>query len=198
MNSRKNFTTSQLRRTSLAIGLGLCIVGTGALAQATTGSIFGQAQAGETVLIKSSSGVTRQVVVDSTGRYTVGSLPLGSYTVTLQRDGQAVDSRSNVTLRVGSGTEVSFGGQNAQNLSAVTVQANALPTIDVSGVDSRTVITAEQLARLPLARSAEAIALLAPGVVAGSSLFNSPTGGSVVSFGGSSVTENAYYINGFN
>jgi TonB-dependent Receptor Plug Domain. len=200
MNSRKTFMTRQLRRTSLAIGLGLCLAGTGVLAQSTTGSIFGQVQAGsgETVIVKSSSGITRQVAVDSAGRYAVDSLPLGNYTVTLQHDGQAVDSRSNVTLRVGSGTEVSFGPQDAQNLSAVTVQANALPTIDVSGVDSRTIITAEQLARLPLARSAEAIALLAPGVVEGSGLFSGPTGGSVVSFGGSSVTENAYYINGFN
>ncbi|EIL93410.1 carboxypeptidase-like regulatory domain-containing protein, partial [Rhodanobacter spathiphylli] len=90
---------------------------TGAVyAQATTGSIFGQAQSGDSVLVKSSSGVTRQVDVDSTGHYTVNSLPLGNYTVTLQHDGQTVDSRSNVTLRVGSGTEVSFGGQNAQTL----------------------------------------------------------------------------------
>ncbi|MHB1059830.1 MAG: carboxypeptidase-like regulatory domain-containing protein, partial [Rhodanobacter sp.] len=79
---------------------------TGAVyAQATTGSIFGQAQAGETVLIKSTSGITRQAAVDSTGHYVVSALPLGDYTVTLQRDGQTVDSRSNVTLRVGSGTE---------------------------------------------------------------------------------------------
>ncbi|GGY31979.1 Oar protein [Rhodanobacter panaciterrae] len=198
MNSRKNFTTSQLRRTSLAIGLGLCIVGTSALAQSTTGSIFGQAQAGATVLIKSTSGISRQVAVDSTGHYTASALPLGDYTVTLQRDGQTVDSRSNVTLRVGSGTEVSFGAQGAKDLTAVTVQANALPTIDVSAVDSRTVITSEQLAKLPIGRSAEAIALLAPGVVPGSSLITGSLGQPLVSFGGSSVTENAYYVNGFN
>ncbi|WP_425476906.1 TonB-dependent receptor [Rhodanobacter thiooxydans] len=194
---RRNSKTGQLQRTALALALGLGFSGL-AFGQATTGSIFGQAQAGDTVMVKSTSGVTRQVAVDSSGRYTIDSLPLGNYTVTLQRDGQTVDSRSNVAMRVGSGTEISFGAQNAQTLSAVTVQANALPTIDVSGVDSRTVITAEQLARLPLARSAEAIALLAPGVVEGSALFTGPTGGSVVSFGGSSVTENAYYINGFN
>ncbi|MGP1666898.1 MAG: carboxypeptidase-like regulatory domain-containing protein, partial [Rhodanobacter sp.] len=119
--------------------------------QSTTGSIFGQVPAGngETVMVKSTSGVTRQVAVDSSGRYDIDTLPLGSYTVTLQRDGKAVDSRSNVTLRVGSGTEVSFGAAGAQNLAAITVQANALPTIDVTGVDSRTVITAQQLARLP-------------------------------------------------
>ena len=153
MNSRKNLGTRPLRRTSLAIGLGLGLVGTGVFAQSTTGTIFGQAKAGETVVVKGSSGVTRQATVGADGRYTVGSLPVGSYTVTLQRDGQVVDSRSNVSIRVGSGTDVSFGAQNAQNLAAVTVQANALPSIDVSAVDSRTVITAEQLKQLPLGRS---------------------------------------------
>jgi hypothetical protein len=195
---------------SLAAAITFGLYGAGAFApvhaQATTGSIFGQAPAnsGETVTVSNNAGITRQVAVDPSGRYSVGSLPLGDYTVVLQRDGQTIDSRSHVTLRVGAGTEVSLGGAanaaNAQTLTAVTVQANALPTIDVTGVDSRTVITSQQLARLPLARSAEAIALLAPGVVEGSGLFMglSTTGGSVVSFGGSSVVENAYYINGFN
>jgi len=200
MNSRKTTIGRQLPHTALAMALGMGFAGM-AFGQATTGSIFGQVPAGngETVTARSSSGVTRQVSVDSAGRYTIGSLPLGSYTVTLQRDGKEVDSRSNITLRVGAGTEVSFvGAENAQNLAAVTVQANALPTIDVTGVDSRTVITSEQLAKLPLARSAEAIALLAPGVVQGSGVFTNVLGGSVVSFGGASVTENAYYLNGFN
>ncbi|TPG04301.1 TonB-dependent receptor [Rhodanobacter glycinis] len=210
MNNRRIVQSNHRRRylashaLSLAITATLGLYGSTALAQATTGSIFGQAQAGETVVIQSTSGINRQVVVDSTGHYTVSSLPLGSYTVTLQQNGQTVDSRPNVTLRVGTGTEVSFGGAaNAQNLQGVTVVANALPSIDVSGVDSRTVITAGQLARLPLARSAEAIALLAPGVVEGSDTFMGMGMGAssprkFVSFGGSSVTENAYYINGFN
>jgi Outer membrane receptor for ferrienterochelin and colicins len=198
MNSQKIFTARQLRRTSLAIGLGLCIVGSGAtLAQSTTGSIFGQAKAGETVVVMGSTGVTRQVTVGQDGRYNISTLPVGSYTVTLQRDGQVVDTRSNVSLRVGSGTEVSFN-ESPQNLAVVTVQANALPTIDVSAVDTRTVITAEQLKQLPLGRSTEAIALLAPGVVGGSGFFRGPTGNQLVSFGGASVTENAYYINGMN
>jgi hypothetical protein len=170
------------------------------MGQATTGSIFGQVPAGsaDSVMIKNTSGLTRQVSVDASGRYNADALPLGTYTVTLQHDGQTVDSRSNVTLRVGSGTEVSFGSANAKNLSAVTVTANSLPTIDVTGVDSRTVITSQQLATLPLGRSAEAIALLAPGVTEGSAYFSGPLGGALVSFGGSSVTENAYYVNGFN
>jgi len=201
-NTASKYVNRYLRRTSLAIGVGLCLVGTGALAQSTTGSIFGQVPAGaaETVVVQSATGVTRQVPIDASGRYSVGSLPLGTYTVTLKRGAQNVDSRSNVTLRVGAGTDVSFsaGAKNAQSLAVVTVNANALPPIDVTSVDSRSVITAEQLKHLPLARSAEAIALLAPGAVGGSSDFLGPTGQPLVSFGGASVVENAYYINGMN
>ncbi|WP_266158645.1 TonB-dependent receptor [Dyella silvatica] len=189
-----------LRQSALAVALTMGMAG-GAFGQSTTGGIFGQAEAGETVTVSNTTGLTRQVAVDSKGRYSVGNLPLGTYTVSLQKGGTTVDTRKEVNLTVGSNTEVSFASAaNASSLSAVTVTANSLPSIDVSGVDSRTVITSQQLARLPLARSAEAIALLAPGVVAGSSLFNGlgPSGGNVISFGGSSVTENAYYINGFN
>jgi hypothetical protein len=200
MNLRKISAANGLRRTSLAIGLGLCLVGAGAVAQSTTGSIFGQVPSGngETVLITNSSGVSRQVNVSPDGRYTANALPLGDYTVTLQHNGQSVDSRSNVVLRVGAGTEVSFdasaSAQRAQNLSAVTVQANALPAIDVSNVNSTTIIDSTALAKLPLAHNAEAAALLAPGAVQGSTAYF----GNYVSFGGSSVVENAYYINGFN
>ncbi|MCX7512564.1 TonB-dependent receptor [Frateuria hangzhouensis] len=191
-----------IRRTALAIALSVGFAGA-AFAQSTTGSIFGDAPAaqGETVLIQNNTGFSREVAVGADGRFAANQLPLGNYTVTLRQNGQTVDSRTNVSLRVGTSTQVSFGASSAdaQNLSAITVSANALPTIDVTGVDSRTVITAQQLAQLPLARSAESIALLAPGVVEGSGYFGSnATGGSLVSFGGASVSENAYYINGMN
>ncbi|WP_325164133.1 TonB-dependent receptor [Frateuria sp.] len=188
------------RRSAMALAVGMSLAGL-AYGQATTGAIFGQAAAGQTVQIQSTSGVTRQVQVDQSGRYSFASLPLGTYTVTVVQDGKTVDTRNNVTLRVGAGTEVDFASAaNAQNLGAITVSASALPAIDVSAVDSRTVVTQQQLQQLPLGRSAEAIALLAPGVAQGATGtgFASPTGQALVSFGGSSVSENAYYINGMN
>jgi outer membrane receptor for ferrienterochelin and colicin len=189
----------RLQRSLLATAL--VLAGTGiAWAQSTTGNIFGTAPAaaGETVRIRNTaSGLVRDVPVDAQGRFTASALPIGSYTVSLMRDGQVLDARKDVDLRVGTSTQVSFAAAaastaNAQNLAAVTVSANALPAIDVTSVDSRTVVTATQLAKLPLARNAEAVAMLAPGVVSGSPAF-----GSAVSFSGSSVSENAYYINGF-
>ncbi|RDS84338.1 TonB-dependent receptor [Dyella psychrodurans] len=201
--TKRYFTRSALLRPSaLALAVGFGFSGM-AFGQSTTGSIFGQVPTGggQTVVIKSATGVSREVGIDAAGRYSAGSLPLGSYTVTLMRDGKAVDSRSDITLRVGAGTEVSFAAASAaqaKNLDSVTVTASGVPAIDVTSVDSRTVITAQQLSTLPLARSAEAIALLAPGAVGGYSGFTGPTGNQLVSFAGSSVTENAYYINGFN
>ncbi|HEY4293192.1 TonB-dependent receptor [Luteibacter sp.] len=198
MNPRTIPQAHVLRRSALAFALAAGLAGTGAvLAQATTGAIFGQAAPGSTVQVTGTTGVTRQVPVGTDGRYRVGNLPLGDYTVNLMQNGQVVDSRKNVGLTVGASSEVSFdaaaSAANAQALDSVTVSANALPPIDVSAVDSRTVVTAQQLARLPLGRNAESIALLAPGVNPGAGYF-----GRTVSFGGSGVSENAYYINGYN
>lgn len=171
-----------------------------AYAQSTTGSIFGQVPAnrGESVLIKSATGIARTVNIDSRGRYSASELPLGTYTVSLLHDGNVVDTRNDISLRVGSGTEVSFEPVSAKELGAVSVSANTAPPIDVTTTDSRTVITADELTRLPLGRSAEAIALLAPGVTGNSGGYTGPTGQALVSFGGSAASENAYYINGFN
>jgi outer membrane receptor for ferrienterochelin and colicin len=203
MNSRYFRAVSPGRRTLLAAAIAMATVSTGVMAQSTTGNIFGMAQPGDTVTISGSTGITREATVDASGRYQFNTLPVGSYQVDLKRNGAVVDSRKNVTLVVGKGTDVSFvapatTSASAQSLESVTVTANSLPPVDVSTVDSRTVITSEQLAKLPLARSAEAIALLAPGAVQGSGYFSGPTNNQLVSIGGGSVTENAYYINGFN
>src|ERR1700755_876100 len=80
---------------ALAIGVGAAAP---VYAQSTTGDIFGQVPAtpGETIQVTGSNGVTRTVPVDAQGRYRVGNLPLGNYTVSLMRDGAVVDSRKDV------------------------------------------------------------------------------------------------------
>jgi outer membrane receptor protein involved in Fe transport len=189
LNSRRNAL-------ALALALGMGLTGA-AYAQATTGSIFGTAPvaSGESVKVTNlSNGTTRTVAVDSSGRYAATNLPVGTYSVSLIKDGAVVSTSDKVVVSVGGGTEVPFASeQNAQNLSAVSVVASALPAIDVSSVTSSTVITSKDLQQLPVGRSAESIALLAPGTVQGSGYF-----GNAVSFGGSSVSENSYYINGYN
>jgi hypothetical protein len=197
---------TRLRRTALALAIAASAGMTGqVLAQATTATIFGTAPvaAGETVQVVGGSGFNRTAPVDSAGRYSI-TVPVGTYTVNLLQDGKVVQSQANVTPNVAGAQAVNFASaganeKSAQTLSTVTVTGNALPAIDVTSTREATVITAEQLKHLPVARSAESIALLAPGTVAGASMLGTGAmGNSMVSFGGSSVAENAYYINGFN
>lgn len=198
---RKTMTSAELRRrprpTALALGLALSLAGSAALAQSNaSGVIFGHAEPGTTVQVQNvDTGQTRTIAPGTDGSYRASALPIGRYRVVLQRDGQVLASRDNVRVAVNTGTDVSFaaaGAANAQNLGVISVTANALPAIDVSAVDSRTVLTAEELRKVPVQRSVAAAALLAPGTVAADARY-----GGTVSFGGASAAENQYYLNGF-
>ncbi len=180
-----NYIAKGLKRSALSVALGLCFIG-GVQAQSTTGSIYGDAGAGATVTVQNQSGFTRTVIADAAGRYSIGSLPTGEYTVTIQRDGQVVGTR-NVTVLAGAGADA-----GATTLDTVTVTASALNTIDVSTVESKLIVTKEMLEKVPIAPNLTSISLLAPGVVQGDSRY-----GNVPAFMGSSASENAYYINGF-
>lgn len=179
----------KLKRTALAVMLGACLAHGGvAMAQSTSGSIYGTVPAGTTIVVTNNSGFSRTITADASGRYNASSLPVGSYTVEAQGLG-----KRQVTVTVGSSAYVPF--DDVTSLSTVTVTGAQVPAIDVTQTDTRTVITAEQLERLPMRRSAEAIALLAPGATPGAAGFSALSG--TVSFGGASASENAYYINGF-
>lgn len=199
MNKRFIPRGKQPRRNALMTAMAVALGFSGfAYGQATSGAIFGNAPVGETVTLNSASGLNRTVTVDASGRYSASNLPVGTYTVTLSKDGSTISSRNNVTISAGAGTEVDFANAGATELTAVQVNATVLPAIDVSNVSSTMTVTAAQLSQLPLARSAEAIALLAPGVVSGSGYFGNSVTGPVVTFAGAGATENAYYVNGYN
>ena len=83
-------------------------------AQATTGRVFGSAPAGETITASSTTGIHRHAKANAMGRYTIGSLPMGVYTVALEKEGNAVDKRSNIPLTAGGGAEIDFACANDQ------------------------------------------------------------------------------------
>ena len=180
-------TSKGLKRTALSVALGMCFASSVVLAQSSVGSIFGASKAGATVTIDNpATGLHREVAADSNGRFAFPQLAPGTYKVT--SDGVT----RNVDVRVGTGSQVSFAAAAVSELGTVTVvgdgQVNA---IDVSSVESTTVFTAEQIAKLPVGRDITNVALLAPGTVKGDTAF-----GNLASFGGASVAENGYYING--
>ncbi|MEW9570963.1 TonB-dependent receptor [Rhodanobacter sp. Si-c] len=196
-----------LRRKALPLAIGLLACGAAgtAWAQATNGTIYGSVPLapGEMIQITGGGGFNRSIPVSGSGRYSI-TLPVGTYTVSLLQNGKVVQSRTDVTPVAAGAVAVDFsstagGTANAVNLNAINVTANAIPPIDVTTTNQVTTITSKQLQQLPLARTAEDIALLAPGVNMGSpELGTGPLGTPINVFGGASAAENAYYVDGMN
>ncbi|MGN2252958.1 carboxypeptidase regulatory-like domain-containing protein [Frateuria sp. GZRe12] len=185
-----------MRRTVLGTALGLALAAFGAPpahAANTDGTVAGHTQAGATVTVTSpDTGLTRSVVADDEGNYRLPYLPVGQYTISATSGGQPVGPTRNVTVALGTTTTVDLGAMNATNLSTINVTGSVLPVIDVSSTESATIVSRADLVRLPVDQNVASVALLAPGVVKGNAGF----GG--ISFGGSSIAENAFYVNGLN
>src|SRR6266849_3410450 len=85
-----------------------------AFGQAVTGTILGLVTdatgaiiAGATVQIQNAdTGFSRTEQTDREGRYLAQNLPLGSYSVTVQREGFRTEERKGMTLSVGSEVSV--------------------------------------------------------------------------------------------
>ena len=187
-----NYFAKGLKRSALTVALGMCFVG-GVQAQSNSaGAVTGRAASGDTITITNpATGFSRTITVDSGGTYRFSALPTGQYQ--LSRNGGSARA---VTVNVGSAANIDFvtSGGDATTLDTVTVLGSgAINPIDVSSVESTTILTAEQIAKIPVARDTTAVALLAPGTVRGDAAF-----GNLASFGGSSVAENQYFFNGFN
>lgn len=189
--------TSMLKRTAFATAVAAGLFATATHAQSTVGDIYGSADASQGIEIHNlGTGAKRTVTVGEDGRYRATSLPVGSYRVTVQQNGRTVASRD-INVVAGQSAQVNFiapaDESDAQALDTVTVSATALAAIDVASVESRTSFTADQLNRLPVPRNVVDVAALTPGTVKGDEAF-----GNLPSFGGASVAENSYYVNGFN
>lgn len=181
MTSNK-FNMKQVKRSAIAVAVGMCFASM-AYAQNADGTIYGRAKAKEQVqVVNVETGSSRTIEADQNGGFTFSKMPVGRYKVI------AGGKTREVAVAIGSGTEVKF-----DDVATVTVTGSRnRSTIDVSSVESNTVFSLAEIQRLPVGRNPTAVALLAPGTVAGESGF-----GNLASFGGASVAENGYYINGF-
>ena len=134
-----NYLAKGLKQSALTVALGLCFVG-GVQAQTNTaGAVVGRAVAGDTVTVTNqSTGFSRTITVDATGSYRFSQLPTGQYQVS--RNG---GSPRTVNVNVGGAANVDFVSADATTLDAVTVVGSgAINPIDVSSVESTTILTA--------------------------------------------------------
>jgi outer membrane receptor protein involved in Fe transport len=160
-----------------------------ALAQSNaTGNIVGKlaSGAGSSIsVVGLDNGLKRTIAPEADGSFRVTSLPVGNYKVTLMQNGAQV-STQNVEVRIGQEAEVALA------LQTVTVSQRR-KTIDMSASNSGSSFNARELAALPLAPEVANVVQLAGGTTRADSRY----GNNAASFGGSSASENAAYINGF-
>ena len=156
----------------------------------TVGSIYGTADAGAEVLVESKdTGFKRSIKPDASGRFNMTSVPAGTYSVSLVRNGSVVSKQDGIEVRISQGSEVSLS-----TTQTVQIRASRIAKIDTSSATSAAVFTAKDLERLPVAGNVGAIIQLSPNTTKGDSRYG---GAGAPSFGGASASENAYYINGF-
>jgi len=155
----------------------------------------GNAVAGAAVSAESAEqGITRTTTTDGNGRFRLPLVPLGTYQVTISQDGfDTISQTAPVRLGGVSGYNFTLTAGSATNLDTITV-TGARQSLAFAEATTGLVVDLEELVKtVPLARSITAVTLLAPSTVQGDSAF-----GDVPAIGGSSVAENAFYVNGLN
>lgn len=160
----------------------------------------GAAVVGAEVTIRSNEqGFTRTTTTDSSGQFRATALPTGTYSVTVTVGGAVVVQDNAASVNAGANNSYSYttGEASADTGGAIVVTGTRVRTNDFAQNTSGLTLNVQQIAEsVPIARSQSALILLAPGTNAGDTGFGDCP--DCVSFGGASIAENSYYVNGLN
>ncbi|HVJ00394.1 MAG TPA: TonB-dependent receptor [Sphingomonas sp.] len=207
MTTTTHFTRKKLRAGSALqalalLGAGLTIsaaLAAPAAAQdytsgAITGTVTdetGNPVSDATVTITSvSQGTTRTVTTGDSGSFRVSALPAGSYDVAVTASGMPGYRADGVSILASQTAQINVELSSSQEIVVTGSRAVAAFTGTTTGLN---VDVADFIKSKPLGRDLTSVVLLAPNTTAGDTSF-----GNLPSIGGSSVAENAYYINGLN
>ena len=137
-------------------------------------------------------GYSKTLIADSNGEFDLKQVPVGKYNIVVSQAGFDQAQVKDVVIGVGKTALIEIP-LTTGNIERIAVVGGSIRAIDVSASESSLNISSEELELLPISRSVTSVALLAPGATEGDSRF-----GDQASFGGASVAENAYYVNGLN
>jgi outer membrane receptor protein involved in Fe transport len=184
--------------------VGAAAISTPAFAQDyTSGAISGtvtdesgNAVSGATVTVTSTAqGFTRTVTTSANGAFRVSGLQTGAYDVVVTASGQDTYTATGVSVLASQAVNLSIPLTTTG--SEIIVTGAQIP-VDFAGTTTgATIDVADLVKNAPIGRDLTSIVLLAPGTTTGDDGFTS-NGNALPSIGGSSVAENAYYLNGLN
>jgi hypothetical protein len=190
----------------IAVLLLLTIAGTSAWAQSTTASLIGIVRDPSSAAVPG-AGVTatniatsfnRSATTDDTGSYLIPNLPVGEYTVQVQKTGFSKFVQKGITLVVDQNARVDVSLTLGDAAQSVTVTAQS------TGVETRSTTVAElvdqkRIQELPLnGRNAMAVALTVPGVISVSAptIVSQSRSGPTITVAGGRNTQNEFRIDG--
>ena len=183
---------------------------TGARAQVGEASIWGTvtdatgaAVPGAHVTITEvETGVERNLVTDTSGRYDAPALAVGNYEVTITKPGFQPDDRTGIALVVGQRREVTVSLAVGSVQSVVKVD-DTTPPVSVSTVEPSGLVGEQQVKDLPLnGRSYDQLITLNPGIVNYSAERSGTVGtsnsvvGNMFAVSGRRPQENLFLLNG--
>jgi len=204
MNIRNSGFQPRKTLAALAVGTALMVsIPTALAADKTSGTVIGHVivDSGSTLsnvqvtLKHQSKGLTRKTKTNDKGDFNVKALPIGKYTVTFSKDGYETIEQKEVEVRAGSSAKYNIS-MFEEGIERISVTGSAVQMVDFESSTTQLVLTADDVARLPVGQDLTSVALLAPS----SSLAADQDGdyGRGASFNGSSVAENGFFLNGLN
>ena len=153
--------------------------------------------AGATVSMTSvAQNQTRTFVTNGAGNFTASGLTPGVYNITVNAPGYQAYTDT-LTVTAAQESRVTVGLVSVTQTSAITVTGRRLRQTPTGGTTGLNVDVQAVNANAPIAHDITSITLLAPTAQKGVTAFTH-NGEAVPTIGGSSVAENAYYINGLN
>jgi len=219
--TRSGFTKKHLRTFGSFVLLAAMVLGPfgsafAVFGQENSGSIQGQVKdqtgaviSGAKVTIESSALIrSLDTMSDGSGYYAFPSVPVGTYTVSVTRQGFKTVKSENIPVQLGKTATVDLELPAGQVSESVTVTAGGSETIDLTSSKTATNITEKFMENTPKGRTFNSILAAAPGVVfdvrsgsapgtATGTSGNNPGGGvGGYSVNGASGSENAFVIDG--
>ncbi|RXF05309.1 TonB-dependent receptor [Pseudoalteromonas sp. PS5] len=202
MRNNKN-TTHILSKTLLASALSMVMGASTAVAADGNSTVKGSIKSGQGIELAqaqltfthNTKGLKFSVKTNTNGEYTIRNLPVGTYTVSINKAGFETLLEKNVELSIGQA--IILDAQllkEGQNIERIAVRGTAIRRVDMGSSTAGVTFTDSELKVMPVNTGFESIALLAPGTAQpGGDAFKGAS-----SFGGSSSAENGYYFNGLN
>lgn len=178
---------------SLGVSLPAMAIDSKGVITGTSVSVEGQVLAGvEITIVNLETGLTRTTTTNDDGGFKFPLLPPGNYSLEARKQGYSVLQEKQI--KVGPTGTVSMNlALESGDYERISVTGASISSIDVTSSEAQLVVDQDFIAKVPVPRDVTSVALLAPGTVEGDSDF-----GNLASFGGSSVGENIYYVNGMN